>query len=383
MTELFDRITELNNTDDTEYEEDDFDGEGYQEDDTPEPETFGQFREMEGYPRQYMIYNPNTLRGPYQQNDPPQPHEFAFQRDRPNRSATVPPATIRHGHSRDIRPDISPTSNLQGAMSRLNAQIQASAPVTESSRLSRVTLRHGRTAADVLPIIESSLSSTDAIPNIPTEYLGPENDNGAAFFRTYQDRALIGVTSRGNGALTPDLNYAEIGHGRGTQGRNATRAHDLGHANELTPQQASVSRLSPALDPPQSGSSRANSDSEGEPETEERTPEDSTPIAPETNTKWTYREPVLTPPANLELHESLQSALGPESSRGRREQARALHDAQPDSRPRSVKRGIRNTLHAAENYATALLFGRNTSEARPETSGPGPGNSAHGHRTHR
>ena len=144
MTELFDRITELNNTDDTEYEEDDFDGEGYQEDDTPEPETFGQFREMEGYPRQYMIYNPNTLRGPYQQNDPPaQPHEFAFQRDRPNRSATVPPATIRHGHSRDIRPDISPTSNLQGAMSRLNAQIQASAPVNETSHFSRVTLIDG------------------------------------------------------------------------------------------------------------------------------------------------------------------------------------------------------------------------------------------------
>jgi hypothetical protein len=28
----------MNNTDDTEYEDDEFDGEGYQEDDTPEPE---------------------------------------------------------------------------------------------------------------------------------------------------------------------------------------------------------------------------------------------------------------------------------------------------------------------------------------------------------
>ncbi|KAF8969451.1 hypothetical protein BDZ97DRAFT_1653835 [Flammula alnicola] len=384
LTELFDRITELNNTDDTEYEEDDFDGEGYHEDDTPEPEALGEVREMEGYPRQHMLYNPNvtTTRGHHPRHLA-QPHEFTFQRDRPNRAATIPMATPRHG--RGIQPEVSPTTNLQGATSRLNAQIQASTPTAGPSRLPRVQVRHGRTAADVLPIIESSQSSSDAIPNIPTDGIGANSDNGSGFFRTYTERPIAGVSPRGNGAMTPDLNYAEIGHGRGAQGGSAVRVQAV--AQERTPRQPSVSRISPAPEPPQSSSSRANSDSEGEIDNRVFR-ENTTPDVPANETKWIYREPVLTPPANRELQESVQSALGTES-RGRREQPGNSNEGQSsnsDPRARSVKRGIRNTLHAAENYATSLLFGRTSGDVRPEASGPGPGpvaGSSHGPRLQR
>ncbi|KAF9481818.1 RNI-like protein [Pholiota conissans] len=370
LTELFDRITELSNTDDTEYEEDEFDGEGYQEDDTPEPEAIG---EMEGYPRQHMLYNPNvtTTRGhPFQHGHhvhQSQPHEFTFQRDRPSHPNAVPP-TVRF-NGRELRPELSPVSNLQAATSRLNAQIQASTPTAGSSRLSRVHVRHGRTAADVLPIVESSQSSTDAIPNIPTDNMGPGTDDWTALFNTYQERPATAVSHNGTGVLTPDLNYAEIGHGRGTQS-GTIHQHELNR--ELTANQSSTSRFSPAPEPPRSRTSRANSDSEMEQDTR-RLREDSTPIAPHMNMKWTYQEP-----GTRELQESVQSALGAESSRGRREQPRNS-EAQSDQRARSVKRGIRNTLHAAENYATSLLFGRNTGDPRLDASGSSAGSSGHGH----
>jgi F-box and leucine-rich repeat protein GRR1 len=43
---------------------------------------------------------------------------------------------------------------------------------------------------------------------------GTNQSNGGTFFRTHQE---IASSSHSNGALTPDLNYAEIGHGRGTE----------------------------------------------------------------------------------------------------------------------------------------------------------------------
>ncbi|KDR83946.1 hypothetical protein GALMADRAFT_236454 [Galerina marginata CBS 339.88] len=374
LTELFDRITEMNNTDDTEYEEDEFDGEGYQEDDTPEPEGVTEIREMEGYPRQHLLFNPNVTTGRGHQADHAQhpqqqphhghhtqPHEFSFQRDRPNRASTIPMTTPRRdGH--DVVPDISvsPTANLQGATSRLNAQIQAATPTAGPSRPSRLQIRHARTVADVLPVVESSASPS------PNELV--PNDNGAGFFRTYQERPFGPVSPRGNGTLTPDLNYAEIGHGRGAQA-STTRGHPL--TRERTPRQTTAPRLSPTPEPPQSTSSRGDSDSEDEPDSGvllERT----TPIAPAHESRWLHREFVSTPLGTRELHDSSQSALGAEP-RGRREHPGNNGHGSRSSEPRarSVKRSIRNTLNAAEHYASSLLFGRPSGDVRPEAPGSG------------
>jgi F-box and leucine-rich repeat protein GRR1 len=346
LTELFDRITEMNHTDDTEYEEDDFDGEGY--DETPEPE--GEGRDMSAYPRQ-ILFNPDapTHRGHRSDHTLPPTghpghgpmHEFAFQRDRPIRASTIPTTSPR----REL--EGSPTTNLQGATSRLNAQIHASTPM---SRLSRVQVRHGRTVADVLPIIESSSSQSlsEALPKDP-----PNADNGSGFFRVYQDRPTTsGVSPRGNRAQTPDLNYAEIGHGRGAQSGSTVRGQHF-TTNERTPRPQFDSRLSFAPEPPRSTSSRADSDSEEE---EHNTP------TPYTENKWTSRGTFLTPETSGP-QDSVQSALGPES-RGRPEQTQASQTSQPRAR------GIRNTFVAAEHYASSFLFGRS---GRPEASGSGSG----------
>ena len=47
FTELFDLKTEINNTIDDTKHEDDFDAEAYQDDDTLEPELFGEIRSVE------------------------------------------------------------------------------------------------------------------------------------------------------------------------------------------------------------------------------------------------------------------------------------------------------------------------------------------------
>jgi len=57
----------------------------------------------------------------------------------------------------------------------------------------------------MLPIVEGSNS-----PPSDEASVRSNQSNGAGFFRSYQ-----GVSGGVNGVLTPDLIYAEIGHGRG------------------------------------------------------------------------------------------------------------------------------------------------------------------------
>ncbi|KAF8914177.1 hypothetical protein CPB84DRAFT_1840911 [Gymnopilus junonius] len=347
LTELFDRITEMNNTDDTEYEEDDFDGEGYQEDDSPEPEAFTESRELDGYPRQAMLYHAQQPH--FQSGHRSQVHQVPFQRERPT---TIPMSTPhRRGH------ESLDNSNAQGAVSHLDAQqAQAATPTTGPSRLSRLQVRHGLSVADVLPIVESSASPS------PNELV--PNGNGSEFLR-----AFPAFTPPGSGSLTPDLNYAEIGHGRGGQ-VTMTRAHTL--ARERTPRQTASSRLSPAPEPPLSTSSRANSDDENEPDNA-IPPERTTPTTSHLESRWIHGETE----AGHELQDSVHSALEAER-RGRLQRSgnHAQGSRSTEPRARSVKRTIRNTLNAAENYASSLLFGRSSADNfRPDhngTAGAGP-----------
>lgn len=373
LTELFDRITEMNNTDDTEYEEDDFDGETYQKDDTPEPEFVGEARGVEGYPRQNILINPimTTPRGG-SRTGPSAPvlqqpsHEFAFQLDRPTRATTFPADTRDSRHLGEI----SPSTNLHGATSRLNAQITASAPTL---RLPRGHTQLIRSVADVLPVVESPISPppSDVASN---HSIGTNNSNGAGFFRVYHERPAMSVSPRGYGALTPDLNYAEIGHGRGAQPgpsdigptvrgsvvRPGTRMqHNSNH--DRTPRQ-------PTIVPPNITQETSHpSSSQGSSESEDFTDRNVRQVAADKTRS--YHEPT-----NRELHASVQSALGVER-RGRREQPESPQNA--ERRARSVKRSIRNTFHAAEHYASSLLFGRNSEDTQVEGSGMGSGSRSH------
>ncbi|PPQ77719.1 hypothetical protein CVT25_011154 [Psilocybe cyanescens] len=418
LTELFDRITEMNNTDDTEYEEDDIES---QEDDTPEPESFIEARERERFPRPDIMFNDGRPLRPrhFEDHSSRQRQNFLSQPATAGAHGPVISAPFRNGHGVP-QLSTSPTTNIRGATTRLNAQVQAAAPLPGPSRhqgeysdletlrdrarlsaTTRVLARPNNTItgqvglqqrrqiedensrqieaevlsshriqlrpiADVLPVVESSASPSpnDLIPN----------DNGAGFFRTYQERPPTpAVSPRGNGALTPDLNYAEIGHGRGAQG-GASRGS--APTCDRTPMQTFAPRISPAPDPPQS----AGSDSDGEPGN--KVPEHSTPIAPTAGNAWihnsstagnrrvTLESSILSPPGTAANEETTHHALGSEP-RGRREQPGNQVQQQQgssDPRARSVKRTFRNTINAAEHYASSL-FGRG--DNRPDASGSG------------
>ncbi|KAJ6515725.1 hypothetical protein C8R45DRAFT_888759 [Mycena sanguinolenta] len=348
LTELFDHLTEMNGTDDTEDEEDEIDGEAYREDDTPEPDP-EDFEEDDEFGSRRMFLQLQQLatargaRGPSTlPTNPPPPvpgNDFGFRR--PMRASTLPPSQTDFNSNPQ-----SATSRLRDAATRLNNQIAAAAPAPVStagpSRTGPATRQTARGVADMLPIVETSRSPP------------PASERSAAsaggFFRTYQQEP----GSPRNGALTPDLNYAEIGHGRGAVQHNAHAQTHLPRRGEgMTP------RHRPPFIEVDSSGSLASASSQGD-----STPNRTTNAGVQTSTAsvvWPYREPASpTSPTTRELQESVASALGTGGAVG----------GGGESRGRSVKRSLRNTLNAAEQYASSLIFGRRSPPVHDESAGP-------------
>lgn len=234
--------------------------------------------------------------------------------------------------------ETSTAANLAGAASRLNAQLMASATQTPSPsrRIRGQPSSTHRYLPDILPIVESSNSPPPS--DVASNLSGATNQsNGATFFRTYQD----GVIPPRNGILTPDLNFAEIGHGRGSQ---STSQHPLRRGQELAPQ----SRANP-------GENDYSSSRRG------RKPHPGTSLVespgvyavPATRSEhvipWPYRE--SESPSTSSLPSAGKDA--PEASQIE------------SGRGRSVKRSLRNTLNAAEQYASSF-FGRSPTRGTSE-----------------
>lgn len=342
LTELFDHLTEMNGTDDTEDEEDEIDAEAYREDDTPEPDPEDADDDDEFGSRRMFLHlqqlasargnRPVTL----PTNPPPPPvagQQFTFQRQQPTRAATIPP-------SADSRFDALRPNELRGASARLNAQVAAAAPVAGPSRATRQTARG---VADMLPIVETSRSPPPS--DVASNRSARTNASAGGFFRTYQEPA---PGSPRNGALTPDLNYAEIGHGRGAQGQSA----------QHTPRAAQ--RRPPLIELDSTGSlNSAGVGSQGDSAASHPGGSAQTQTAA-SSVVWPYREPASpASPTSRELQESVQSALGGET------------------RGRSVRRSLRNTLNAAEQYASSLIFGRRSPPVPEGGSGPSGGAAGH------
>ncbi|KAJ7781066.1 hypothetical protein B0H16DRAFT_1658729 [Mycena metata] len=349
LTELFDHLTEMNGTDDTEDEEDEIDGDAYREDDTPEPDLEDVYEDDEfGSRRMYLqlqqLASARGNRAGMLPTNPPPPQvgqDFGFPRQRPMRAATHPASAELHFGA------ASNTGRLRDAATRLNSQIAASssaAPVAGPSRAAAATATRQtqRGVADMLPIVETSRSPPPSERSVAS--------GGGGFFRTYQEQ----TGSPRNGALTPDLNYAEIGHGRGAQ-------HTPRRGEGLVPHHR------PPLievDSSQSGVS-AGSSSGGARLTAGGSSGQTSQTTTAASVVWPYREPAspTSPTTTRELQESVQSALGGggagESSRGR-----------------SVKRSLRNTLNAAEQYATSLIFGRRSPPPPDDGSGPSTSTAA-------
>ncbi|KAJ7129482.1 hypothetical protein C8R44DRAFT_829975 [Mycena epipterygia] len=335
LTELFDHLTEMNGTDDTEDEEDEIDAEAYREEDTPEPDPEDAEDEDEFGSRRMFLHlqqlaSARGNRPVMLPTNPPPPQGSEFiPRQRPTRAATYPTlAELRFEEP------------SRGAPNRL---LPTAGPVAGPSRAARQTPRG---VADMLPIIETSRSPPPS--DVASNRSGRTNtSNGGGFFRTYQEPA---PGSPRNGALTPDLNYAEIGHGRGTQSHanqvQHTPRRGEGHVPHHRPPFIEVDSSQSI---PSAGSMMMDSATSQPPAGSAQTAASSV--------VWPYREPASpTSPTSRELQESVQTALGGGEPR--------------ETRGRSVKRSLRNTLNAAEQYASSLIFGRRSPPAAEDGSGP-------------
>jgi F-box and leucine-rich repeat protein GRR1 len=341
LTDLFAQITEeLHSTDDsTEYDDDD----GYALEDIPDAddmETGNEGDDDEDYVRnnnrpsspQYNHPNLSMFRGRRQtipgangSGNGPQIREVVISRDQ--RTFTIPPPTPDRGMNPPPVPPI-----------RTNGH----APAVPAP--SRRTPRSGGFGHQ--PIIETSISPPPS--DVASSRSAGTNSNGAGFFRTYQEAAVASST-RSNGALTPDLDFAEIGHGRGT----GQRSTDVVMAGP------SSSGLSQAV---HSSSGLQNGHhGHGRMEVLADSSNSYRPIA------WPHihRESTPSPSSSTrELHDSVQSALGHGHGQGRDTEVRG----------RSVKRSLRNTFHVAEHLASSFLFGRPSgSSGAPHDEGGGNG----------
>lgn len=192
------------------------------------------------------------------------------------------------------------------------------------------------------PVIEVSTSPTpsDIGSNRST---GTAQSNGAAFFRTYHD---FPSSSRNTEAMTPDYVYAEIGHGRGTVGHS-------GNANPV-PRHAfpSTASLHGTITPAPQGITQVmhSAGISLDIYQERGTVVSDPPTVTEPSVPWPHREPLSPATMQPSSPETYHTALP----------ATTLNadPREPETRGRSVKRSLRNTINAAEHYATTFLFGR-------------------------
>jgi F-box and leucine-rich repeat protein GRR1 len=154
----------------------------------------------------------------------------------PSSSATIRPLPRLNGHANHHATSHQPivrshgTSTQDIEMSTLRAERHG------SSRDSRSTTRsptHSPPPAVNPTPGPSRLNPTDRLPTSPA---GSEGSSAGAFFRTYQGSSADG---RPDGTLTPDLVFAEIGHGHGPaawhgQEQNQTQAHQFVDPATLT-----------------------------------------------------------------------------------------------------------------------------------------------------
>jgi len=348
LTDLFNTITEDMNADDDETEYDDDFDEGFVEstlDADMEGGMDGELDEDFMHDGRYHFNPtpPSTLRGNRHEFITPisQHPELAMQRD----------ITLRPGHVTISSAPAAFTANGQQTPAPYSFNPQPLAgPSNHASRKSRIF--------GYQPVIETSTSpsQSDIASN---RSAGTAQSSGAGFFRTYQDPAS---SARSNGALTPDYNFAEIGHGRGAEHNAIDPVSPLPH------QLARHSFTSPSFNP--AGLSAqgitqvmhsANFDFR-----HRENPEPHDFVMDRSNTSNSYylapaivssdhlvpwppmrSEPLynISSSSSQELHDSVQ--------------ATSTETRESEGRGRSVRRSLRNTFHAAEHF----LFGRGSTSS--------------------
>ncbi|KAI0347100.1 RNI-like protein [Trametopsis cervina] len=213
------------------------------------------------------------------------------------------------------------------------------------------------------PIIEASTSPTpsEAASNRSG---GTNHSTGTAFFRNYQEAHQPMRT----GVITPDLVFAEIGHGRGADHafHNGRWSADSVVLVSSPPHNAAYGSM-----PMNVSAARAvyNEHTNGVSSVFTDSSNSFTHPAPrpDASSTWTLvpsdtADSNPATPTTRELQDSVQSALGSERHG-------YMNGQEADARERSVKRSLRNTISAAEQYASSFFLGRGPNGHPPDDSG--------------
>lgn len=362
LTDLFNTITEDMTADDDETEYDDDFDEGFVEnaiDADMEGGMDGDLDEDFMHDGRYHFnpMPPSTLRGNRPEFITPisQHPELVMQRD----------MTLRPSHVSAVSAPAAFSPNVQHLPYALNPQ-PISGPSNPAPRRSRIF--------GYQPVIEASNSppQSDVASN---RSAGTAQSGGGGFFRTYQEPTS---SARSNGALTPDYNFAEIGHGRGTE--HNTIDHFVPLPHQLARHSfTSTASFNSAAGPSTQGiaqvmhSANFNFNHGQNPERHDigtnRTDTANsyfpapTAVSSDHLVPWPpmRNDPMynVASSSSQELHDSIHATFGP-----------SLEVRESEGRGRSVRRSLRNTFHAAEHF----FFGRgSTSNGQaPESNGPNP-----------
>ena len=194
-------------------------------------------------------------------------------------------------------------------------------------------------------VVETSASPP---PSDAASNRSVQSSNGG-FFRTYQEAPS---TSRVNGTLTPDLNFAEIGHGRGS-GHTTSACSSL--LAQPHPRQVvePLSHFDGIAGPSSQVVAPVVNNSGYLPDLRNGydVPSVSDQLNPGLSSQWPYVQRELPSPSpspspiNTDPPSSVQPVLGKSPAEGR----------EADGRGRSVKRTLRNTFAFATN---TFSFGR-------------------------
>ena len=229
----------------------------------------------------------------------------------------------------------------------------ASTPLAGPSRRSRGFGHQPIVEASTSPVPSDAASQRSA---------GTNHSTGTAFFRHYADAA----SATRAGVITPDLVFAEIGHGRGTGLAPPSNGQQVVVPSNPQPygsQIAVITNGPAAVHMPiieddglrTNGHTPNGHNANGHPVLVNSSyPNLQTPQRTDSSSSWTQIQHEETSqslpgsPTTRELHDAVHSAF-------------ARQNPDMDGRGRTVKRSLRNTINAAEQYASSFLFGRGSS----------------------
>jgi hypothetical protein len=226
----------------------------------------------------------------------------------------------------------------------------------------------------------SRLNPPERFPNSPA---GSEGSSAGAFFRTYQSNSLDG---RPDGALTPDLVFAEIGHGHGPvtwngQEPDQNQTYQFVDPATLTvddrPQYAQTrggGNWRPAVQSANIGQGLHGANgvyATGGSVNGTYRAGNSHPtsthgmIANGVNIAGIIPTTIPGPPISREE----RSRGRPRASRDAQESLQATSTLSGQSQGRGPKRTFRSTLNSVEQHATSFLFGRPLQEGEGSSAG--------------